>query len=133
MKFYTHNFEFDAETDQQFMLFALFHDIVYDPKAEKGLNEKQSADIFQQFAEEFKLDQPSKDFVSNCILDTISHKPHDPESKVVSAFLDCDLSILAHSDEKYLQYSKDIKFEYSHFSDEDYSKGRTSVLETFLK
>jgi predicted metal-dependent HD superfamily phosphohydrolase len=107
MKFYTENFKFPIEIDHQFMLFALFHDIVYDPQAEKGKNERDSAEIFKEFALENELSS-SSEFVSQCILDTISHQPHDPENEYVKAFLDCDLSILGSPYDLYSQYAKDI-------------------------
>lgn len=71
------------------------------------MNEKISSDVFIQFAEEFKINDETKDFVSKCIIDTITHKPHIDNS-TVKAFLDCDLSILARDDTQYRKYAKDI-------------------------
>lgn len=45
------------------MLFALFHDIVYNPKAAKGLNEQESANIFKSFSEELKLNDEDSKFI----------------------------------------------------------------------
>ena len=47
-------------------------------------------------------------------------------------FLDADLAILGQSDENYKLYTKQIRQEYSFFSDADYKKGRVGVLKHFL-
>jgi len=47
--------------------------------------------------------------------------------------LDIDLSILGYSPEKYSQYKKNIRKEYSWVPENDYVSGRKKVLESFLK
>lgn len=55
MNFYSQNFELDTIQDQKFTLFAIFHDVVYDPLASKGDNEKNSADIFLEYCNENEI------------------------------------------------------------------------------
>ena len=115
MSFYLAHSSRDRITDIQFGLFSIFHDIVYDPKAAKGDNEKQSEALFQQFVKESKsqgddpwLDESEISFVSQAILDTIDHNPSDPSSPLNGFFLDCDLSILSADPAEYDIYSSNI-------------------------
>ena len=43
-------------------------------------------------------------------------------------FLDLDMSIVGSEPAVYQEYSQNIRKEYSHFSDEDYRKGRSHFL-----
>ncbi|MNE99513.1 hypothetical protein D3C80_1982060 [compost metagenome] len=47
-------------------------------------------------------------------------------------FTDADLSILGQDWERYIQYAKDIRKEYTIYPDEQYYPGRTRVIQHFL-
>jgi predicted metal-dependent HD superfamily phosphohydrolase len=48
-------------------------------------------------------------------------------------FLDLDISILGAPEEKYNAYAKQIRKEYSSYSWEEYCRGRTKVMTSFLQ
>lgn len=120
-----------------------FHDIVYDPKAKHGDNERESEGLWRTFADEIQMDLRLVEKVSEMILCTISHQL--PESTDIdpdiSLFLDMDLSILAAPEEigkegwaiSYPDYAARIRKEYAHYPEEDYKKGRSVVLTRFLE
>ena len=110
----------------------MFHDIVYNPKADKGLNEKESADKFLKFVEENGISADVSEFVNQAILDTVTHVPTSP-NELIHSCLDCDLSILASSKDQYDAYKEAIRFEYQHIEIEDYKKGRSKVLQVFVE
>ncbi|TGL44865.1 HD domain-containing protein [Leptospira perdikensis] len=117
--------------DPEMVLFALYyHDLVYDPKSKT--NEEDSAKIAEERLSELGI---AKDRVGICllhILTTKSHRlgeAHHPDTKY---FLDMDLSILGSDEEEYLEYTKNIRKEYSVYSD-DYRKGRIQVLHHFIE
>lgn len=64
------------------------------------------------------------------ILATKSHKKSDDED--TNFLLDADLSILGKSPQVYLEYTKQIRKEYSIYPDFLYKPGRKKVLQHFL-
>lgn len=51
---------------------------------------------------------------------------------LVDVFLDLDLSILGAAEDEYDNYASQIRKEYEQYSWEQYCRGRTAVLESFL-
>lgn len=110
-----------------------FHDWIYDPLAKD--NEIQSLGVFESFASEMKLSDDLRDKVCIFIKATIKHaipegNEHDEDLKL---FLDFDLEVLSRNEAEYQEYSREIRQEYIHFSDIDYTNGRIKVLETFIE
>lgn len=105
-----------------------YHDIIYD--AASKLNEEKSADIAQERLEHLGLNHEDIQKVHEQILATKSHKKSDKEDS--NFLLDADLSILGKSDEAYLEYTRQIRKEYSIYPDFLYKPGRKKVLEHFL-
>lgn len=106
-----------------------FHDVIYDIRSHD--NEDQSADYAKQ-----KLESTSceKDRIDQCQKLILSTKKHE---LLVNNFdnmilLDADLSILGASRQQYLEYSSNIRKEYSIIEDKAYQEGRTKVLNSLL-
>ena len=120
-----------------------FHDIVYNPRAKAGQNEKDSAALFlSEFASLSRHSIYATDIigmfrhVEQMILATIDHKvvaePNTREYKNTQAFLDIDLAILGQDRDTYNKYAADIRQEYSFVPAEAFATGRIAVLETLL-
>jgi predicted metal-dependent HD superfamily phosphohydrolase len=106
-----------------------FHDVVYDPKARD--NEEQSAVLFESMLGGHLDDEIAKEVV-RLILATdharVKTGRHDE-----NLMRDIDLTILASSEDEYREYASAIRREYAHVPDEDFRRGRSAVLEHFLK
>lgn len=116
--------------DSEMVLFALYyHDLVYDPKSKT--NEEESAKIAEERLLELGIRKERVSVCSNHILATKSHRLGDNSNTDTKYFLDMDLSILGSEENQYLEYTKNIRKEYSIYSDEDYRKGRIQFLDHF--
>lgn len=112
-------------------LAVFFHDLIYFPMKHRDLpsNEALSAEYFSQFLSETGLQ--GLDSVSGYIISTIDHVSNHNSLEEME-FLDIDMSILATDWEEYKEYASDIRKEYNWYTDEEFSKGRSQVLRTFL-
>lgn len=108
-----------------------FHDAIYN--ASKNNNEEKSAALAEEHLTEMEVEQ---NVISDCckmIIATKTHElPSDMDTFDARFLLDIDLSILATPQEVYLQYTKQIRKEYSIYPDFMYNKGRKKVLKHFL-
>lgn len=112
------------------ILFSIFyHDIIYD--ATSKLNEEKSADVAKERLETLGLNNEDLQQVYEQILATKSHQKSENED--TNFLLDADLSVLGKSDDAYLEYTKQIRKEYSIYPDFLYKPGRKKVLEHFLE
>jgi predicted metal-dependent HD superfamily phosphohydrolase len=136
-------------------LAAFFHDVIYNPKS--STNEKDSADLFQEFVEEVQavmsshLNNPSvqgsvvateikshiASKVTECIIASASHilssmKANETNDIIVAIFLDADISILGKPSDAYDKYAGCIRKEYSFVEREVYCSKRAGILEGFL-
>ena len=99
--------------------------MVYD--AQKKDNELQSAIVFKEFSKNFDIPQNVVESVDKFIMATEHHMDNKNVSNDLALFLDFDLSILGSSIDEYDRYKDAIRQEYSHFSDEEFLKGRKFV------
>lgn len=108
---------------------AWFHDIIYNPKAKD--NEEKSAAYAAEILPSLFIPSSTIEKVSAIILATKSHQVSDKDidSKI---FLDADLAILGASEADYRAYAQLIRQEYSYLSEQEYRRGRTSILQNFL-
>jgi predicted metal-dependent HD superfamily phosphohydrolase len=106
-----------------------YHDIIYD--ASSKLNEEKSADIAKERLEILGVNKDDIQNIHDQILATKSHKKSD--NKDTNFLLDADLSILGKSSQVYLEYTKQIRKEYSIYPDFLYKPGRKKVLQHFLE
>lgn len=105
-----------------------YHDVIYD--ATSKFNEEKSADLAKERLGIVGLNNEDVQQVYKQILATKSHKKSDDED--TNFLLDADLSILGESSQVYLEYTTQIRKEYSIYPDFLYKLGRKKVLEHFL-
>lgn len=112
-----------------------FHDVVYRTE-KKGLtshsNEKHSAELFEQFASEVKLDAKLTSLVVDTILITEQHTALRALTFDQALFLDIDLSILGSSPSEYEAYAAGVRKEYSHVEASAFAAGRTKILQSII-
>jgi predicted metal-dependent HD superfamily phosphohydrolase len=106
-----------------------FHDIVYDPRAED--NEVRSATLARRILSRLQVPSRVINRAAELILMTTAHNTAD-SSFDTRLFIDADLSILGATPERYEEYRRDIRREYSWLSDQEYRQGRAEVLRRFL-
>lgn len=111
------------------VLAILYHDIVYDPTS--ATNEEDSAVMLREHHRLFFPQVSMEDVDSACriILDT---KTHIPTSRLSELVLDLDMMQLADTPALYEQNTRNIRKEYSMYSDSEWAVGRTKFLETAL-
>jgi predicted metal-dependent HD superfamily phosphohydrolase len=106
-----------------------FHDVVYEIPGSG--NERRSAEYFKQFAVLTTLSPEAIDRVVTMILASEKHAA-DRADKALQIFLDIDLAILGASPERFRQYDRDIRTEYSSIFDAIYYPKRRQLLRQFL-
>lgn len=105
-----------------------FHDAIYDSQAKD--NEERSAELALRTMRELGITNPSAADVTRRILAT-RHRD-TPVRDDERLLIDIDLSILGQSPAVFDRYDEAIRREYAWVSDEDYRRGRTAVLRSFL-
>jgi len=105
-----------------------FHDAVYAPFSSN--NEKDSADWAVQFMQDNAADERNITQVYELIMATV-HSNHRFENDV-AWLVDIDLSILGTEEAIYLQFEKDVRFEYKRVPYFLYRKKRKEILQSFL-
>lgn len=109
-------------------LAAWYHDVAYDP--ERDDNEQVSADRaragLRGLVPEARVEEAAR-----LVLLTAGHdaQPDDANGAVLC---DADLAVLASPPDAYAAYASAIRAEYGHLSDEQFTAGRTAVLERLL-
>jgi predicted metal-dependent HD superfamily phosphohydrolase len=106
-----------------------YHDIIYD--ATSKTNEEKSAAKAEKRLAGLHLDKNKISIISEQILATKSHQRSDHED--TNYLLDADLSVLGKDFKTYLEYTQNIRKEYSIYPDFLYKPGRKKVLKHFLE
>jgi pantetheine-phosphate adenylyltransferase len=106
---------------------ALYHDIVYNPLAKD--NEEKSVELFKEMAQDQHLTSEEVRYISALIMATKNHESDD-ESR--NFFIDADLSILAAPEDRFNEYERQIRAEYSMAPDQIYNKGRAEFIDEML-
>ena len=115
--------------DWDTIVFAVvYHDFIYDTA--RTDNEEQSAVIARLRLESIGVPTGTIERSNAHILATKGHSSTNDND--TSAFIDSDLSILGQRWESYLEYTRQIRSEYSRYSDAEYNAGRKKVLMHFL-
>lgn len=106
------------------MMAAFFHDAVLVPGAKD--NEDKSAvlaiELLTPFATSTELGR-----IANLIRETARHAP-DPSDPDLCIFIDADLAILAASPDRFREYERGVRKEYSHVPNILYKIGRKKFL-----
>ncbi|CAE7642679.1 coaD [Symbiodinium sp. CCMP2592] len=115
-----------------------FHDVIYNPRAGSPQNEKDSADLFDIFAQEaLPAGAPpghqkgllaSK--VRRWIEQTAHHKCADGDEMDCRLFMDFDMAVLGRPWEQYEEYSRQIRQEYCHVPEAVFCLARSAFLKS---
>lgn len=135
--------------DEYCILYAAiwFHDAIYDSRSK--FNEDKSAYLALSTLEDLHRlavsqshypsdrevwDLNSAELVENLIRSTahFSNRDDKPLTKLQLFMQDIDLAILGADPKTYYEYSINVRYEYSHLTDEQWNLGRKAVLENFL-
>jgi len=104
-----------------------FHDAIYIPDAQHGLNECQSADFAISLLKMW-LPQDADLEVRRHIIATASHTTSLPYPTTDEHILDLDIWNFSSSFENFMCMGELIRQEFKHVSDEDFQKGRLSFM-----
>lgn len=106
-----------------------YHDVIYD--ATSKINEEKSAAKAEKRLAELHVNKDKITMISEQILATKSHQKSYQED--TNYLLDADLSVLGKDFKTYLEYTQNIRKEYSIYPDFLYKPGRKKVLKHFLE
>ena len=109
---------------------AFFHDAIYDATA--GDNERRSADLAGRSLSEIGWPVDRRELVANMIMATTTHDTATSDIGT-AVLIAADLSVLAADPAAYSEYSSNVRKEYRHVSDTDWTRGRSTVLRGFLE
>ncbi len=105
-----------------------FHDAIYDVKASD--NEARSAAWARQALHDAGAPADCVERVHSLVMATRHDvTPSDPDQQLL---VDIDLSILGASPERFAQYEKQVRAEYSFVPDDAFRTGRRAILQSFL-
>lgn len=107
-------------------LAALFHDVVYDPRATD--NEARSAALAVEAATALGWSSERCALVHRLVMATAGHRPADGDE---AAVVDADLAILGAAPNEYAAYARAVRAEYAHVPDDAWRSGRAAVLRGF--
>jgi pantetheine-phosphate adenylyltransferase len=114
--------------DDELFLAAVYHDAVYDPKAND--NEEKSAILFLNDSKNTKLPSIMVKAIEQYILDTKTHSPSNIKSKIL---IDADLNILEQPLDKLIEYEQKIFKEFQFVDYLVYKPNRIGVLNSLNK
>ena len=105
-----------------------FHDAVYDPH--RSDNEEQSAQWARTEASRFGIDADAVERIHGLILATKHNVA--PATEAAKVTVDVDLSILAAPEERFDDYERQVRAEYSWVPGFLFRRKRKEILESFL-
>jgi predicted metal-dependent HD superfamily phosphohydrolase len=106
----------------------LYHDAIYDTHAHD--NEEKSAELARQVLAGVGAGEPIQSYVTDLILVTRHAAiPQTPNQQLV---VDIDLSILGAAQERFDEYERQIRQEYSWVDDAIFRSVRSRILQEFL-
>ncbi len=117
-----------AEHPEEVEIALWFHDAVYDVRG--ASNERQSADWAVRALLSCKASQPTQNRVEQLIM--ASRHDAAPVEGDERLLVDIDLSILGAAPERFAEYDRQIRAEYSWVPEPVYSMKRKAVLSSFL-
>ncbi|MDR4891146.1 MULTISPECIES: HD domain-containing protein [unclassified Chryseobacterium] len=106
-----------------------YHDIIYDATSKS--NEEKSAVKAEKRLSELHVNKDKISIISEQILATKSHQQSNHAD--TNYLLDADLSVLGKDFKTYMEYTQNIRREYSIYPDFLYQPGRKKVLKHFLE
>lgn len=120
--------KFTKEEEDVLILAAVFHDVVYDPRASTGKNEADSIDVFLH---NFNGSQEISNTVWALISSTINHKPvlGEKYENLCKIFISIDLGIFSESFSEQMEYENRIFKEFQWVDYTIYKEKRVEALE----
>lgn len=110
---------------------AWFHDAHYDPRAPGGSNEASSAELAARELTALGVPVRDRDEVVRLVRLTDGHEP--PDDPLAASFHDADLWILSAPRQRFDDYCTQVRQEYAFVDDRSYARGRSAVLEPFVR
>lgn len=110
-----------------------FHDIIYDTHSNN--NEELSAQLANDLLKKLGVKKNIIKQIIELILITENHKIDSSRSvseNLQKIIIDADISIMAAPVEDYLEYAKNIRYEYKHIDDRTFRENRTIFLSSIL-
>jgi predicted metal-dependent HD superfamily phosphohydrolase len=104
-----------------------FHDAVYAPRASD--NEEQSAELAEQFLRSAGASDETCAVVKRLVMATKHHAATTPDEALL---IDIDLSILGQDRERFAEYERQIREEYSWVPASVFAEKRSEILQRFL-
>lgn len=119
----------DKLKDVDTVMFSIFyHDLIYNVKSHD--NEQQSAQIAKERLA--SLNVPNEK-IQTCEKQILATKYHESDGDTdTNYFLDFDLAILGESQERYKEYTTQIRKEHTVYPDQVYNEGRQAILRQLL-
>ena len=115
-------------SDRVVLLAAWFHDAVYDGLP--GSDEEQSARLAERELDGVLTESEVAE-VGRLVRATADHAPASGDERA-ALLCDADLSILGANAGRYDVYARDVRLDYAHVPDEEFTTGRRRVLEDLL-
>lgn len=112
------------------MLAAWFHDAVYEGVA--GQDEEKSARLAEDRLTGTRVPDDEIREVARLVRLTSTHRP-EPGDRAGALLCDADLSILGGDPQAYSRYLADVREDYAHVSDTDFTRGRAAVVRQLLQ
>ena len=112
-------------------LAAWLHDAVYDPRADAGINERDSAVLATDLLTRLGVPPEDATDVATLVALTDGHAAADGDPDG-SLLCDADLAILAADPDRYAAYAAAIRDEYAHVPDDAFRSGRARILRALL-
>lgn len=112
-------------------LAAWFHDAIYDPAANPGSNEADSAVLARETLQQLSFANHDIDAIERLIRLTARHDA-DAAEPLDAAFHDADLWILSAPQERFDGYCDQVRQEYAHVPETEYRSGRAAILGPLL-
>jgi predicted metal-dependent HD superfamily phosphohydrolase len=107
-----------------------FHDAIYNPDAQPGSNEADSAVLARDTLQHLGIRDEDLDVINRLIRLTAGHNS-DGEAPIDAAFQDADMWILSAPQERFDDYCSQVREEFAHVPDAEYRQGRAALLEPF--
>ncbi len=109
------------------LIAAWYHDVIYDPT--QSDNEDRSAELAIQHLTTCAFDHARISNIVDLILMTKGHRARTDQEAILA---DADLWTLGGPPDEYRLYGRLIRHEYAHVSEDDWIRGRSVAMRTFL-
>ena len=119
----------NLEDKHEIELAIFYHDVIYNPYRKD--NEPKSADLAILFLNNQKVEHTIISKIEALIIATIHQK--SPETRSQAIIMDIDIATLGSEPSVYLEYSQNIRKEYSWVPMILYKRKRKEILNNFLK